>query len=104
MPSARAAYEKLKYMVEHGRSEEKVHIVFVEQEQKERIANNRRKTRFVLCTDDPDLCSKFEAHKDRIFRKVKNKAIMLSLMEKAWGEALHDSELDRILAALEMQP
>ena len=103
MPSARAAYEKLKYMVEHGRSEEKVHIVFVEQEQKERIANNRRKTRFVLCTDDPDLCSKFEAHKDRIFRKVKNKAIMLSLMEKAWGEALHDSELDRILAALEMQ-
>ena len=102
MPSARAAYEKLKYMVEHGRSEEKVHIVFVEQEQKERIANNRRKTRFVLCTDDPDLCSKFEAHKDRIFRKVKNKAIMLSLMEKAWGEALHDSELDRILAALEM--
>ena len=103
MPSARAAYEKLKYMVEHGRSEEKVHIVFVEQEQKERIANNRRKTRFVLCTDDPDLCSKFEAHKDRIFRKIKNKAIMLSLMEKAWGEALHDSELDRILAALEMQ-
>ena len=104
MPSKRMALEWLRSEVEKGRGEESCHVVDVAKEQRERIANDKRKTRFVLCTDDPDLCSKFEAHKDRIFRKVKNKAIMLSLMEKAWGEALHDSELDRILAALEMQP
>lgn len=98
MPTARMALEKLKYMVEHGRAEEKVHVVFVEQEQKERIANNKRKTRFVLVCSDPDLCSEFEAAKDRIFRKCKVKAIMETFMIRAWNEALSDKELDRMMA------
>ena len=103
MPSARLAYEKLKWMVEHGRAEEVVHIVLVEQEQKERIANKKRKQNFVLCTGDPDLCAKFEREKDRVYRKVRNKSLMLTLLERAWEEALSDSELDKILAAMEMQ-
>lgn len=101
MPTLRAAYERLKFEMEHGHAEEKVHIVFVERDQAERIRNNKRKTRFVLCCDDPDLCSKFEAHKDRIFRRVKDKSIMLNLMERALSEALCDAELDRIMAALD---
>ena len=88
-------------MVEHGQAEEKIHIVFVERDQAERIKNSKRKQNFVLCTGDPDLCSRLEFHKDRIFRKVKNKSIMLTLMEKAWAEALSDSELDRIMAAVD---
>jgi len=102
MPSARQGYEKLKYMVDHGQGDEKIHIVFVEQEQKERIKNSKRKQNFVLCTGDPDLCAKLEAEKDRIFRKVRNKSLMLTLMERAWSEALSDTELDKILAAEEM--
>jgi len=101
MPSARLAYEKLKWMVEHGRAEEVVHIVLVEQEQKERIKNKKRKQNFVLCTGDPDLCSEFEAEKDRIFRRVRNKTLMLELMVRAWRDALSDTEIDRVLARIE---
>lgn len=101
MPSKRQAAEWLAEEVRKGRGEEKCHVVDVEAEQKERIKNNKRKTRFVLCCDDPDLCSAFEAQKDRIFKRVRNKAVMLSLMEKAWEEALSDTELDKICAALD---
>jgi hypothetical protein len=101
MPSKRAAMEWLQSEVKHGRGEESCHVVDVAKEQRERIKNDKRKTRFVLPCDDPDLCSRFDYHKDRIFKKVRNKAIMLSLMEKAWSEALSDSELDKILAAME---
>src|SRR6267154_1454754 len=99
MPSARAALEKLKWMCEHGRENETVHVVLVEEEQKARIANDKRKTRFVLVCSDPDVCSQFEFHKDRVFRKVKNKSMMEHLMLRAWSDALSDAEIDRILAA-----
>jgi hypothetical protein len=92
------AYERLKAEMQKGNRSERIHLVFVEREQAERIKNQKRKMNFVLCTGDPDLCAQLEAHKDRIFRKVKNKAIMLTLMERAWAEALSDAELDHILA------
>ena len=101
MPRLRVAYDRLKWELEHGNGEEIVHVSFVEREQKERIKNNKRVTRFVLPCDDPDLCSRLNAHKNRIFRKVKDKSLMLSLMEKAWEQALADTELDKILAALD---
>lgn len=84
--------------MEQGHGDEIVHVSFVEREQAERIKNNKRVTRFVLPCDDPDLCARMNAHKDRIFRKVKDKNLMLHLMERAWGEGLSDKELDRILA------
>jgi hypothetical protein len=101
VPTLRLAYERLKWEVEHGKGDEIVHVSYVEREQKERIANNKRVTRFVLPCDDPDLCSRMNAHKDRIYRKVKDKQIMLSLMERAWSEALNDANLDRLMAELE---
>lgn len=103
MPSALDARAQLDWMISHGRSDEKVHLVLVEEEQKARIKNNKRKQNFVLCTGDPDLCSEFESEKDRIFRKVHNKTLMLELMIRAWKQALADPELDRILAVMEMQ-
>ena len=99
MPSKKAAAEWLAAEVAHGRGDESCHVVDVAKEQRERIKNDKRKTRFVLCCDDPDLCSAFEAHKERIFRKVRNKAVMLTLWDRALGEALSDRELDRIMAA-----
>ena len=104
MPSKRAAAEWLAHEVKRGRGEDSVHIVDVTKDQQDRIANKKRKQNFVLCTGDPDLCSRLEAEKDRIFRKVRNKAIMLSLMERAWKEALSDSELDKIMAELDGPP
>jgi len=102
MPTLRTAYERLKWEFEKGNGDEIVHVSFVEREQKERIANNKRVTRFVLPCDDPDLCSRMNEHKDRIFRKLKDKHQMLYLMERAWAEALSDAELDRVLAQEEM--
>ena len=104
MPSKLMALEWLKQEVAKGRGEEKVHLVDVEKEQRERIKNDKRKMNFVLCTGDPDACARLEFHKDRIFRKVRNKSIMLSLMERAWAEALSDAELDRMMAEEEGAP
>ena len=101
MPTLKLAFERLKWEMEHGNGEEIVHVSFVEREQKERIANNKRVTRFVLPCDDADLCSRLNAHKDRIFRRVRDKQIMLSLMERSWAEALSDQNLDRIMAELD---
>lgn len=103
MPSKRMALEWLKNEVAKGRGEESCHVVDVARDQEKRTKNQERQTRFVLPTDDPDLCGRLNGHKDRIFKKVRNKAIMLSLMERAWEEALSDKNLDRIMAELEAQ-
>lgn len=91
--------ERLKYAAEHGRAHEKIHVTWVEKDQQERIKNDRRVTKFVLETKDPDSCSELHAEWDRIIRKVKNKSVALSLALQAWREALCDSELDKLLAA-----
>jgi hypothetical protein len=100
MPTKRQVYEKLRYELgshpENG--DQKAFYADVEADQKERIKNKRRKQNFVLVTGDPDICSEFEAEKDRIFRKVRNKSVMLTMMVRAWREGLADSELDRIMA------
>lgn len=93
--------ERLKYAVDHGRAHEKIHVTWVEQDQKERIKNDRRVTKFVLETKDPDACSELHAEWDRIIRRVKNKSVALSLAVRAWQEALSDRELDRIMAAMD---
>lgn len=102
MPSKRALLEQLRYEVEQkGEGDHSCFYSDVKKEQERRIKNGNRKERFVLVTGDPDLCSRLEAEKDRIYRKVHDKQIMLTLMERAWKEALSDPELDKILAAME---
>lgn len=99
MPTLAQAYERLKYEVEHGKGEERVHVVYVEREQAERIKNDKRKTRLVIETHDADLLSEFESEKDRIMRRCnKNVSIFLTLLLRAMREALADGEIDRILA------
>ena len=101
MPSKRAAKEWLDFEIKHGRGEESCHIVDVSADQRERIANKKRKQNFVLCTGDPDMCSQFELEKDRIFQRVKNKAIAMELMHQAWRDALSNGVLDVIMAQLD---
>ena len=103
MPSLREAYLRLKYEMERGNGDEKVHISFVEREQAERIKNDKRVTKFVLETKDPDACSELHAEWDRIMRRVKNKSVALSLCHRAWRDALADPELDKIMAVMEVE-
>lgn len=103
MPTKRQVFEKLRFELgahpENG--EQKAFYADVEHDQAERIKNNKRKTRFVLCTDDPDLCSQFEFEKNRIFTQTRDKSVMLHLMIRAWQEALSESQIAKILAQLE---
>lgn len=79
--------EKLRFLSEKGRGSEKCHIVFVEQDAKERIKNNgpRPKTQFRMETDDPGLYSRFNELKDRWFANA-NKSVALSVMARLWDQ------------------
>jgi hypothetical protein len=101
MASIRQELEKLRFEVEHGRGEEKIHVTYVERDQAERIKNNNRVTRFTLETKDPDLCSELHAEWERIIKRVGNKSIALSLIHQAWRDALSDKVLDQVLAQME---
>lgn len=103
MPSVTAAIEYLKQLERKGRGMAPVHIVDIEEEAKERIKNSgpKPKTRFQLELDDPELYCQWNASKDRIFHRVKNKPMALDLMWRAWDEALSNAEIDKILAAEE---
>jgi predicted PhzF superfamily epimerase YddE/YHI9 len=99
------ALEQLKDMIRKGRGNEKVHIVLVEQEQRERIENKgpKPKTRFQIETDDAEMYSALNLEKDRIIRRAKNKSVGISLMHLAW-KRLTDAIIDAVLAEEEGPP
>ena len=101
MPTVADVYERMKFEVQKGNHSERVHVVWVERDQAERIKNNKRVTKFVLETKDADACSELHAEWERIIKRVHNKSVALSLIVKAWREALSDGEIDRIMAALD---
>jgi hypothetical protein len=101
MASVSAELEKLKWLVSKGHGDEKIHITFVERDQKERIKNNRRVTRFSLETKNPDVCSELHAEWERVIKRVGNKTLALDLWVRSLKEALSDGEIDRIMAAME---
>jgi hypothetical protein len=103
MGSVRQEFEKLKYEISQGRGEQKIHVTWVEKDQAERIKNNKRVTKFVLETKDPDACSELHAEWERIIKRLHNKSICLDLVIRAWRDALSNQELDKILAAMEAQ-
>lgn len=80
-------WRRLKFLAEHGRSQEKVHVAFIEVEAKERIENKgpRPKTKFVVETDDPMLYSDFNRLKDRWFGCA-NKSVALTVMRDLWDQ------------------
>jgi hypothetical protein len=93
---------RLQFLEEHGRGDEKVHVVFIEQEAAERVANEAKgiqkpKTRFQMETDDPEMYSAFNAEKDRYIRCAVNKSVALSLMLRCWQQL--SDEMIRTLAA-----
>lgn len=103
MPSKRQVLERLRYEVEtQGRGDEPCHLVDINQVAKERIKNDKRVTRFVLGTDDPDLCTEMHAEAHRVIKRARNKSVAVSLLIQAWREGLSDREIDRLLAEQEM--
>ena len=83
-------WRRLKFLAEanHGaRAKEKIHVAFIEEEAKARIANPgpKPKTRFCMETDCPEMYSRLNAIKDRWFRLI-NKSVAVSLMVQAWEQ------------------
>jgi hypothetical protein len=98
MPTKRALLERLTYEVkEKGEGENHCFYQDMKKLQAERVKNNARVTRFVLGTEDPDLCAEFHRERDRIMRRVHNKAVAMDLMLRMW-RGLSDAMIDRILA------
>jgi hypothetical protein len=105
MPSKRAAIDWLKHEVSQGRGNEPCHIVDIVKEQKARIKNEgpKPKTRFQMETDDASLYGQLNFEKDRVIKRVRNKAIAIDLLYRAW-RALTDAVIDRIMASEEGPP
>jgi hypothetical protein len=95
--------ELLKFEIAQGRGEDKCFVKLVEREARESSKPHRGVTEFRLRCDDEELCASFNAEKNRIIKHCGNKAVALSLMHRAWRDALADSVLDRILAEMERQ-
>lgn len=94
MATLREERARLQFLEEHGRGDEKVHVVFIEEEARGRIKNEQKgiikpKTRFVMETDDPMMYSRFNAQKDRWLR-LANKSVALDVMCSLWERVSDD--------------
>lgn len=96
MASLREERARLQFLEEHGRGDEKVHVVFIEEEARERIKNEQKgivkpKTKFVFETDDPEMYRRFNAEKDRWIRQIVNKSMAIDLLCCAWENYTNDA-------------
>ena len=85
-------WPRLKFLAEHKRGAEKIHVVFLEQEARERIANAgpKPKTKFVFETDSPEAYSQLNFEKDRWIKAVGNKSVAVTLLIMAWQKYTDD--------------
>jgi len=91
MATLREERARLQFLEEKGHGDEKVHVVFIEREAAERIANERKgivkpKTKFVMETDDADMYRRFNFQKDRWYRLIPNKSVAVDMMARMWEE------------------
>ena len=104
MPGAKAAAEYLDWAIREGklRPDSPIHIVDIEAEQKKRTKNDgpQPKTKFAIETDAPEVYARMNREKDRIIKRVGNKAVAVDLLARAW-ETLSDQIIDRIMASEE---
>jgi len=76
---------RLQILANKGRGEEKCHVILIEQEARERIANAgpKPKTRFSIETDSPEMYSRLNLLKDR-WLAGENKSVALTVMANRW--------------------
>lgn len=86
MASIREEWARLQFLMEHGRGDEKCHVVLIEEEARKRKENDgpNPKTRFQWETDTAEGYGEFNAGKDRLLRLIGNKQIAISIAAKLW--------------------
>jgi hypothetical protein len=98
MATVREEAARLNWLISKGRGEERCHVALVEEEARERIANKKEKTRFVMETDSAEMYSRFNELKDLWFR-TGNKSVCLTLMADRWD--LTEDEIRNLCEGLE---
>lgn len=89
MPSVKEEYERLKWLMNSGKENDRcTPVVLVKQAAKERIANKgpKPKTKFIFETNSPEAYSEFNREKDRVLETCGNKAVAVTLLIRAWEE------------------
>jgi len=82
---------RLQFLEEHGHGDEKVHVVFVDREAKERVKNDKQKTRFQWETDFPGGYAELNKGKDRLMRIIGNKQVAITVAGILWNETPEDA-------------
>lgn len=87
MASIREERKRLQALEERGHGDEKVHVVFVERDAKERADNDgpKPKTRFQWETDTAEGYGDLNAGKDRLIRLIGNKQVAITIAAKLWN-------------------
>lgn len=86
MPTLKDEYARMQFLMSKGHGDERcTPVVLVEQEAKQRIANNgdKPKTRFTFETDSPQAYSDLNAEKDRYLRVIENKVVAIQIFISA---------------------
>ena len=89
MATLREERARLQFLEEHGHGDEKVHVVFIEEEAKKRIENKKERTRLIRELDTPQTYADFNAEFDRFIRCAGNVQVAYSLMLRClaqWSE------------------
>jgi hypothetical protein len=81
---------RLQWLESKGRGQEKCHVALIEEEAKERVANPKKRTRFIMECDDPETYIRFNAEKDRWLR-LANKSVALDAMCRLWEECTDEA-------------
>lgn len=89
MASIDSEIERLQCLKRQGRGQEKIHVVFVEEEAKARVENlgEKPKTRFQWETDFKDGYSELNKGKDRLMRIIGNKQVAITIAAMLWNDS-----------------
>lgn len=87
MASIREEWARLQFLMEHGRGDEKCHVVMIEEEARKRKENDgpNPKTRFQWETDTAEGYGDLNAGKDRLIRLIGNKQVAITIAAKLWN-------------------
>lgn len=93
MPSVKDEFERLKWLMNQGKQNERVTpAVLVKEAAANRVKNDgpKPKTRFIFDTGSPHAYSLLNKYKDLVLEICVNKSIGVDMLIRAWDELLFD--------------
>jgi hypothetical protein len=97
MPSKKELLERLQKEVEAGRGEERAFLGDVKKSQEERIANEKKRTRFTAECGSPETYVSLNKSKDFVIEHVGNVSVAWTILDEAWKRLRDKAVLDAIL-------